>query len=189
MRCANPSTTAVLPTPASPMRQGLFLQRRSSTLIRRSVSCSLPITGSSFPEAASSVRSLPYFVSAGISRGAPFRSAGSPARHNAARRPPPRASPYSRQAPLVSTRRSTPCRAPPRGEGAPSRPCAWSSAAAKESAFSISLRERGVRSFMLRRVGLPLPTSVSSRRRTSLRPTPYLRSTDADGKLSSLTSP
>ena len=33
IRCANPSTTAVLPTPASPVRIGLFCRRRISTSI------------------------------------------------------------------------------------------------------------------------------------------------------------
>ncbi|MET3264239.1 hypothetical protein ABIF38_005745 [Bradyrhizobium japonicum] len=33
MRWANPSTTAVLPTPASPVRIGLFCRRRISTSI------------------------------------------------------------------------------------------------------------------------------------------------------------
>ena len=31
MRCASPSTTAVLPTPGSPISTGLFLVRRDST--------------------------------------------------------------------------------------------------------------------------------------------------------------
>src|SRR3984885_6079775 len=59
MRCANPSTTAVLPTPGSPMRTGLFLVRRESTWITRRISSSRPITGSSFPCSAISVRSRP----------------------------------------------------------------------------------------------------------------------------------
>ena len=59
MRWASPSTTAVLPTPASPMRQGLFLERRERICKRRSVSRSRPITGSSFPSRACSVSSRP----------------------------------------------------------------------------------------------------------------------------------
>ena len=46
---AKPSTIAVFPTPASPMRQGLFLFLRHKILTRRSVSESLPMTGSNFP--------------------------------------------------------------------------------------------------------------------------------------------
>ena len=45
--CARPSTTAVLPTPGSPMSTGLFLVRRDSTCMTRSISFSRPMTGSS----------------------------------------------------------------------------------------------------------------------------------------------
>ena len=64
IRCASPSTTAVLPTPASPMNTGLFFLRRESISIACLISRSLPITGSSFPCDASSVKSIPYFLSA-----------------------------------------------------------------------------------------------------------------------------
>ena len=63
MRWARPSTTAVLPTPGSPMSTGLFLVRRESTCTRRRISESRPITGSSLPERATSVRSVPNFSS------------------------------------------------------------------------------------------------------------------------------
>ena len=59
MRCARPSTIAVLPTPGSPMSTGLFLVRRDSTWMTRRISSSRPITGSSFPARANSVRSRP----------------------------------------------------------------------------------------------------------------------------------
>ena len=49
MRVASPSTMAVLPTPGSPMRTGLFLVRRDSTWITRRISSSRPMTGSIFP--------------------------------------------------------------------------------------------------------------------------------------------
>ena len=49
MRCASPSTIAVLPTPGSPIRTGLFLVRRESTWMTRRTSSSRPITGSSLP--------------------------------------------------------------------------------------------------------------------------------------------
>ena len=52
---------AVLPTPGSPMRTGLFLVRRERTWMTRRISSSRPMTGSSLPLRASSVRSLPYF--------------------------------------------------------------------------------------------------------------------------------
>ena len=49
MRWARPSTTAVLPTPGSPMSTGLFFVRRVSTWLTRRISASRPITGSSLP--------------------------------------------------------------------------------------------------------------------------------------------
>jgi hypothetical protein len=63
-RWARPSTIAVLPTPGSPMSTGLFLVRRCSTWIVRRISSSRPITGSSLPSRARSVRSMVYFSSA-----------------------------------------------------------------------------------------------------------------------------
>ena len=61
IRWARPSTTAVLPTPGSPMITGLFLVRRLRTWMMRRISASRPITGSSLPERAIAVRSVPYF--------------------------------------------------------------------------------------------------------------------------------
>src|ERR1700674_2235055 len=46
IRRASPSAIAVLPTPASPTRRGLFLRRRQSTWITLSSSCSRPMSGS-----------------------------------------------------------------------------------------------------------------------------------------------
>ena len=57
IRCASPSTIAVLPTPASPISTGLFFVRRHRISITRSISGSRPISGSSLPWAASAVRS------------------------------------------------------------------------------------------------------------------------------------
>src|SRR5687768_18251892 len=51
-----PSTMAVLPTPGSPIRTGLFFVRRERTWITRRISSSRPITGSSFPDSAAAVR-------------------------------------------------------------------------------------------------------------------------------------
>ena len=59
IRCASPSTIAVLPTPGSPISTGLFLVRRERTWITRRISSSRPITGSSLPCSASAVRSRP----------------------------------------------------------------------------------------------------------------------------------
>mmetsp|Transcript_21304 Transcript_21304/g.72541 ORF Transcript_21304/g.72541 Transcript_21304/m.72541 type:complete len:483 (+) Transcript_21304:618-2066(+) len=56
--CARPSDIAVLPTPGSPMRHGLFLDRLERICTVRRISSSRPITGSSLPARASAVRSL-----------------------------------------------------------------------------------------------------------------------------------
>ena len=64
IRCAIPSTMAVLPTPGSPMSTGLFFVRRESTWSTRRTSSSRPMTGSLFPFRAMSVRSRQYFSSA-----------------------------------------------------------------------------------------------------------------------------
>ena len=64
IRCARPSTTAVLPTPGSPIRTGLFFVLLERIRMTRLISESLPITGSSFPLRAISTRSLPNLASA-----------------------------------------------------------------------------------------------------------------------------
>ena len=53
---ASPSAIAVLPTPASPTNTGLFLRRRHSTSMVRCSSSARPISGSSWPCRARSVR-------------------------------------------------------------------------------------------------------------------------------------
>src|ERR1022692_2687560 len=55
-RIAKPSTTAVLPTPASPVRIGLFCRRRIRMSTTWRISRSRPSTGSIFPVFAFSVR-------------------------------------------------------------------------------------------------------------------------------------
>ena len=60
MRWAMPSTIAVLPTPGSPMSTGLFFVRRERISTVCSISSARPITGSSLPSRASSVRSRLY---------------------------------------------------------------------------------------------------------------------------------
>ena len=57
MRCASPSTMAVLPTPGSPIKTGLFLVRRQRIWIMRSSSFSRPTKGSSWLSRADWVRS------------------------------------------------------------------------------------------------------------------------------------
>ena len=88
---ARPSTIAVLPTPASPMRTGLFLVRRQRIWMTRRISFFRPMTGSISLLRASSVRSRPKALSAGVltsflSSGCAAERAGLPA---AASSPPP----------------------------------------------------------------------------------------------------
>ena len=59
--CAKPSTIAVLPTPGSPNKIGLFLLFLIKICIMRVISSSRPITGSSSLFSAFAVRSMPYF--------------------------------------------------------------------------------------------------------------------------------
>ena len=56
---ASPSTTAVLPTPASPTRTGLFLVRRDRISEVSWISLFRPITGSNLPSRASAVKFRP----------------------------------------------------------------------------------------------------------------------------------
>src|SRR5207249_2295415 len=63
---ARPSTIAVFPTPGSPMSTGLFFLRRERISITRSISFWRPIVGSSWPSAASWVRSRQKWSSAGV---------------------------------------------------------------------------------------------------------------------------
>ena len=72
IRCAKPSTTAVFPTPGSPINTGLFFVRRDRIRVTLRISSSRPITGSPFPSFAFAVKSVPYFsntfsVSSGLS--------------------------------------------------------------------------------------------------------------------------
>ncbi len=75
MRHASPSAIAVLPTPASPTSNGLFLRRRHSTCTTRSTSCSRPISGSILPALASAFR---FWVncSSGLSLPSPASPSG-----------------------------------------------------------------------------------------------------------------
>ena len=64
--CASPSTTALLPTPGSPMRMGLFFFRRQSISAMRAISSSRPTTGSRLSAAAAAVRSVEKLSSTGV---------------------------------------------------------------------------------------------------------------------------
>ena len=61
--CASPSTIAVLPTPGSPIKTGLFLVFLDNILVILLTSSSLPITGSILPSFTAFTISLPYFSS------------------------------------------------------------------------------------------------------------------------------
>ena len=64
IRCANPSTIAVLPTPGSPINTGLFFVFRERMRITSRISSSRPIIGSILPERTCWTRSTPYFSNA-----------------------------------------------------------------------------------------------------------------------------
>ena len=76
IRSAKPSTTAVLPTPASPVRMGLFCRRRVRMSMARRISASRPTTGSILPATARSVRLTVNWSRLGVFDGGP---AGAPA--------------------------------------------------------------------------------------------------------------
>ncbi len=66
IRWARPSAMAVLPTPGSPMRAGLFFVLRPRIWMTRSISFSRPMTGSSLPARAASVRLIPSWSTVGV---------------------------------------------------------------------------------------------------------------------------
>ena len=68
IRNANPSATAVLPTPASPVRIGLFCRRRVNISMTCRISVSRPKTASIFPSRARAVKSMVNWSSEGVSR-------------------------------------------------------------------------------------------------------------------------
>ena len=94
IRSAKPSTTAVLPTPASPVRIGLFWRRRIRMSMIWRISGSRPITGSILPSRARWVRSVAYFASAESPPGARLSGASASAAASAA--PPPASSESAR---------------------------------------------------------------------------------------------
>ena len=63
IRLAKPSAIAVLPTPGSPIKTGLFFVLLANTWMTRLISLSRPITGSILPWRAASTRSTPYLLS------------------------------------------------------------------------------------------------------------------------------
>mmetsp|Transcript_14144 Transcript_14144/g.59839 ORF Transcript_14144/g.59839 Transcript_14144/m.59839 type:complete len:298 (+) Transcript_14144:1635-2528(+) len=64
--CARPSAMADLPTPGSPMRQGLFLVRRPRIWVTRMISFDRPMHGSSLASSACLVRSEPNSSRVGV---------------------------------------------------------------------------------------------------------------------------
>ena len=78
IRWARPSAMAVLPTPGSPISAGLFFVRRDRIWMTRSISFSRPMTGSSLPARAASVRLMPSWSTVGVllARFVSWRGAG-----------------------------------------------------------------------------------------------------------------
>mmetsp|Transcript_67608 Transcript_67608/g.194271 ORF Transcript_67608/g.194271 Transcript_67608/m.194271 type:complete len:216 (+) Transcript_67608:266-913(+) len=68
---AKPSAMAVLPTPGSPMRTGLFFWRRAKIWMVRSSSAARPMSGSIVPSSAALVKSVPYSSSVAVLPEAP----------------------------------------------------------------------------------------------------------------------
>ena len=66
IRNAKPSAMADLPTPGSPINNGLFFFLRLKIWETRSISFSRPTTGSSFPSSAISVKSRPKLSRTGV---------------------------------------------------------------------------------------------------------------------------
>jgi len=66
IRHAMASTIAVLPTPGSPIKHGLFFVLLLNIWIILPISFSRPTTGSSLFAFASAVKSLPYFSKVGM---------------------------------------------------------------------------------------------------------------------------
>ena len=64
IRWAKPSTIAVLPTPGSPIRTGLFLDLRDKIRTTSRISSSRPMIGSILPALTCSTKSTPYFSKA-----------------------------------------------------------------------------------------------------------------------------
>ena len=81
IRCAIPSAMAVLPTPGSPTSIGLFFVRRERICSTRRHSSSRPITGSSLPVRASSLRFIAYLPNASNSFSAVCESTVAPLRN------------------------------------------------------------------------------------------------------------
>ena len=63
---ASPSATAVLPTPGSPSNTGLFFVLLARIWITRSISFSLPTTGSNLCSCAAAVKSVPNSSKLGV---------------------------------------------------------------------------------------------------------------------------
>ena len=63
---ARPSAIADLPTPGSPIKSGLFFFLLLNIWETRSISFSLPTTGSNFPSSACAVKSRPKLSKTGV---------------------------------------------------------------------------------------------------------------------------
>ncbi|MCY1500328.1 hypothetical protein D9M68_343690 [compost metagenome] len=106
MRRAKPSTTAVLPTPASPVRIGLFCRRRMRISTSWRISSSRPTMGSSLPLRACSVRSTVKRLSASCLPSALGAMASLASPGAAALKPSLAPRPFSGEWPTYSSKRS-----------------------------------------------------------------------------------
>ena len=134
MRSARPSTSAVLPTPASPTTIGLFCRRRIRMSTTSRISRSRPCTGSMLPALACAVRSVvnlssavsPRFGDAGSGATPAAAVAGSSAATESASSDEPRVSSPKRWTIAVASRaRNAPDASARsrRSSGASSMPC------------------------------------------------------------------
>ena len=180
---------AVLPTPGSPIRAGLFLVRRERIWITRSISVSRPMMGSSLLALALAVRSTPIWSMVGV------RDCCLP--------PSPVPGPdwettwitwertFSRLTPRLSR---TPAAIPSPSRTSPSRRCSvpmwlWLRRRASSTESSITFLARGVREMSPITMRSPRPMMNSTALRTLLSSTPRLLRTLAAIPSPSRTSP
>ena len=193
MARASPSATAVLPTPGSPSRTGLFLLRRDRIWMTRSSSASRPITGSSCPWAAMAVRSREHWSSCRVS---PGRVSGSRGRNLGAVSSPPRAAVTRRYRAGMSTPQPSSTRKAPLSVS-PSRPSSrcsaltarWPRRRLSSAAPRMAWQQWGVSPWRGHWAGTPTPTRWTTPARRVFRSAPARRRAWAAGLYSKLASP
>ena len=176
---ARASTMAVLPTPGSPTRTGLFLVRRLRIWTIRSISFSRPMTGSNLSALAAMVRSMPSWSRVGVLEvdrlpWEPVPEVWLSMRWVSART-------LSRVTPRLSR---TPAATPSPSRSSPMRRCSvpiyvWFMRRASSTANSTTFFARGVRPISPWAGFSPRPMMNSTADRTLLRSTDRLESTRA----------